>query len=546
MTRTRLLALAFLPLCAVAHAQQEVGKLSVVRVVKVTTAPVTESGGDQYVDAKNDQRIKNHYGLRTGRRSKAEIHFDDKSILRVDERTDIVVKDPGPNQRLVDVRGKEGGVWIKVAKGINTTITTPTATATARGTEFEVRANGDILVYEGSVAVHPSKGGQTILVEAGNKVSVGTGGQTPTVAPLAPGEIPQGRGGGTAEWFNNVEQDAGLVVPAGTSDFVELRKDPINEAPGQTAAETSTTVIIRGRPFADIPDARREFGLIDNTDTNYLFPAAALAATLAVDYHHMEPLAPPAVHGNFYSYYGRPSFGGVRGEAVGVVGNSTYAYEANVLQFWHDPSTEVISGFGSVLSLERNLGDHVRIFAGRRKFYHGPVFANLADTQLIANRYSSIGAHFSEGPFSAEVAYIHDSNRFLKGAQNGALASVFCKVYGGLLGAHYLSTDDMPGANGRGGAVSLSMPVLKNVIDGYGEYGTGIDGTRNTTLGAYLPGFFQKTGVDVFLEYGLKQGVNQAYSITGVYEIKKGPQLRASMDWLNGTPILNVGASFRF
>jgi len=542
MTRTRLLALAFVPLAAVAHAQEEVGKLSVVRLVKVTNRPVTDPAA-QYVDASNDQRVKNHYGLRTGRRSKAEIHFDDKSVLRVNERTDMIINDPGAGQRHVDL--KAGAVWIKVAKGVNTTISTPTATATARGTQFEVRSNGEILVYEGSVAVHPTGGGQTVLVEAGNKVSVGTGGQLSSPSPLSPTETPQGQGGGTAEWFNNVEQDAGLLVPAGTSDFTQLRKDPINEAPAQIIDETSTVVIIRGRTRAPIPDARREFGLIDNTDSNYLFPAAGLAATIALDYKNLGTIEPPAVHGNLYSYYGRPSFGGLRVEAVGSVGNSTYAYEANALQFWHDPSTDVVSGFGSVLDIERRLNDHIRVFAGRRKFYHGPVFSNLADTQLIANRFSSVGAHIDQGPLSAEFAYIHDSNRFVKGAQNGALASVFYKTYGGLIGGHFLTTDEMPGG-GNGSSVSLSMPVIKNLLDGYGEYGTGIDGTKNTTVGAYLPGFFQKTGVDVFLEYGLKKGVNQAYSITGVYEIKKGPQIRASMDWLNGTPMLNVGASFRF
>jgi len=541
MTRTRLLALAFLPLAAVAHAQQEVGKLSVVRVVKITNAPATDPSA-QYVDAKNEQTVLNHYGLRTGRRSKAEIHFHDKSILRVNERTDMIINDPGVGQRHVDL--KAGAVWIKVAKGVNTTISTPTATATARGTQFEVRANGEILVYEGSVAVH-SSGGQTVLVEAGNKVSVGTGGQMSSPLPLTPSELPQGQGGGTAEWFNNVEQDAGLSVPAGTSDFVELRKAPINEAPAQVLDETSTTVIIRGRTRAPIPDARREFGLIDNTDTNYLFPAVALAASLAVDYKTLGPYEPPAVHGNVYSYYGRPSFGGLRAEAVGAVGNSTYSYEANVIQFWHDPSTDVVSGFGSVLSIDRRLNDHIRVFAGRRKFYHGPVFSNLADTQLIANRFSGVGARVDEGPFSAEVAYIHDSNRYVRGAQNGSLASVFYKAYGGLLGGHFLTTDQIPGG-GTGRSVSLSMPVLKNVLDGYGEYGKGIDGSTNTTVGAYLPGFFQKTGVDVFMEYGLKKGVNQAYSITGIYEIKKGPQIRASLDWLNGTGMLNLGASFRF
>lgn len=544
------MALGLLPLAAAtAQAQQEIGDLSIVRSVKVTKAPITE--GRDYVDAKDNQRVKNNYGLRTGRRSKAEIRFDDHSILRVNERTDMVVYDA---KSLRNIQLNQGAVWVKVAKGVNTTITTPTATATARGTQFEVRANGEILVFEGSVAV--SAGGQTVLVESGNKVSVGTGGQPTSVIPLSPAELPSGsggattggsvKGGGEASWFEEVTTEAGVVVSTGTNDLTAIRQAPINEVPADELRKTTTTVIIRGLTRAPvIPDERREFGLVDNTDTNYLFPALALAATIAAEPRSLAEIPNPSAHGTVYAYAGRPTFGGLRTNLVGSIGGTTYAYEANVLQFWREPETDVLSNFGSVLYLERRLDDHIKVFAGRRKFYHGPVFSNLADTQLIANRYSGAGIRYDRGALSVEAAYVYDANRYVKGAQQGTLASVFYRAYGGVFGGHFLQADDVPGG-GHGRSFSASLPVVKGEIDGYAEIGVGVDGRDAQTYGVYLPGFFQRTGVDVFAEYGLKKGETQAYSVTGLYEMKKGPQLRGSIDWVGGVHRFSIGASFRF
>lgn len=542
MTKTRLLAISLLPcVVAVAHAQQEVGRLSVVKEVKVTRTPVSE--GRDYVYARDNQTVRNNYGLRTGRRSKATIHFFDKSSVSVNERTDLVISDSSSRR---NIQLTSGAVEVKVAKGVNTTVQTPTATATARGTRFEVRANGEVLVYEGSVAV--TAGGQTVIVQAGNKVSVGSGsqaGNTPMAVPLSPGEMPGIEGGNGTQWFETIEEDAGLTVGNGGVDFQDIRQSPVNETVPTAIQPTSTTVIIRGSR-APIPDSRREQGLIDNTETSYLIPAVALAGTLAVDANKLKDTQTPAFQGSAFAYVGDPAFLGIRGDLAGRLGDSTYAYEANVLMYLHDPETKPLGRFGSVLYLERRFNENLKIFAGRRKFYEGPVFSDAIDTQLIANRFSSVGARYDQKPFSAEVAYLYDANRYVSSAQSGALASVYVKLYGGLLGGHLLEADDVPGG-GHGRTVSLSMPLIRGFLDGYGEFGTHVDGTTNETVGAYLPGFFQKTGIDVFFEYARKRDIAQAYSVTALYQIpSSNASLRGSLDWIDGDLRAGAGVSFKF
>lgn len=297
MARSRNVALAVVTLASIAVASaQEVGKLSIVRQVKITR----EAGGSDYVDAREGQRVRNHYGIRTLRRSHAQIDFDDHSILRINERTDMTIED---SASLRQIQLHQGAVWVKVAKGVNTTVQTPTATATARGTAFEVRSNGDLLVYEGTVDM--TIGGRTISVTAGQKVTVGADGQPSEPTQLSPAETPTGKDGGVKgngetltggnTWFGGFENEAGQLIWGGTQSFVTVRSDPVNESTKNTAVGTgSLGVIIRGNRAPNI-DPKRDLPLVDDTETSYLIPAIALGASLAADHDHLYPLYAPAL-----------------------------------------------------------------------------------------------------------------------------------------------------------------------------------------------------------------------------------------------------------
>ncbi len=138
----------------VANAAEVVGTLNITRSVKVSSAPITDGANISWLDAKNNQAVTNLQGIRTLKRSMAEINFNDKSILRINERTDLVIQE---SREMRNINLKEGAVWIQVAKGSKTTVHTPTTTATARGTIFivTVNAQGDttVTVLEGTVDV---------------------------------------------------------------------------------------------------------------------------------------------------------------------------------------------------------------------------------------------------------------------------------------------------------------------------------------------------------------------------------------------------------
>lgn len=88
-----------------------------------------------------------------------EITLSDRSILRTSEQTDLIVRDAA---EMRSMNLNPGTVWMPAVKGSNASIATPVATAAVHGTEFEVTAEGDLIVFEGEVELSGS--GETPLL----------------------------------------------------------------------------------------------------------------------------------------------------------------------------------------------------------------------------------------------------------------------------------------------------------------------------------------------------------------------------------------------
>jgi hypothetical protein len=169
--------------CQLAAAQgPNVGKLSAARNAKVSKGAYSASG--EFVEAKKGQAVREGQGIRTFRRSYAEITFTDGSIIRVNEQTDLVIQSVATMRR---VRLEKGALWVKDEKGSKTTVQTPVATATARGTEFIITDEGTCSVKEGEVDLEAA--GLTITIGPGEVGYVGPSG-TPTKAPLGDPGVP--------------------------------------------------------------------------------------------------------------------------------------------------------------------------------------------------------------------------------------------------------------------------------------------------------------------------------------------------------------------
>lgn len=178
---------------ASAQGNSIVGKLTAARNVQMSKGPAALAGS--YGDAKVGQTVREGYGVRTFRRSFAEITFTDGSAVRVNEQTDLIVQSAATLRK---IRLERGALWIRDENGSRTSVQTPVGTATARGTEFLVSSDGMVTVKEGEVELEA--GGSMIILGPGEVGGIGAGG-----GPEKLGGAPQDMGN---DWY-----DRGQALP---------------------------------------------------------------------------------------------------------------------------------------------------------------------------------------------------------------------------------------------------------------------------------------------------------------------------------------------
>ena len=615
MLSTALLSSAIIIAPLAAHAQtQSIGRLNVVRQVLATRDAVVSGTPPQYAPARQGQLVFPGQGVRTLRRSQAEIQFTDKSVLRINERTDLIVQDAASLRR---IQLNSGLIWLRVAKGVATQVETPSATAVARGTEFTVGAQTDgsmlLTVYEGTVAAQVN--GQEVLVHPGEQVIIRKDGVVPQSANhLRRSNLPTQYGGTSPEngWWNDVADNRGLSVIGGTTFGSDLRTSISGEALQQLSAaglagnrDNNSLFFLSDAALRDqlrgiaqsslvtdykttglsLDAYRRQYGSqtasgrfsLSATDSAFLaahnvktvddFVQSALVngASVTIPLSTRAYYQPGSITGtpnydlrvldrtessdsligigaglallsNFvlgnkwgvsvpifevsgFGLVADPtSFYGARGRVTGLIGKTRYRFESNAIELTgSDLSRTRHTKLASIAEVEQPLTEGVTLFAGRRRFYHGPVFQNQNLSQLIADRYSSAGLTIKSGAASFEGAYLHDANPAVQGAQKGALGSLFYRAAGGQFGIHYIHVPELTGKEGYTG--SFSLPVWLGNIDAYGELGRGPDKATLQTAGLYFPNFFQKTQTDMFVEYGSHQGVGRSLCFIANHDV---------------------------
>jgi hypothetical protein len=174
-----------------------VGKFSAAKNAQISRGP---SGASDFMDAKVGQPVREGFAVRTYRRSFAEITFTDKSALRINEQTDLIVQSAKTLRR---IRLDRGQVWVRDESGSKTAVQTPVATATARGTVFLVSSDGTVTVKEGEVDLEAN--GVVVTVFAGETAGIGPGGSPQKLGGQNPGGGGQEGGDGNDTWYEKAQ-----------------------------------------------------------------------------------------------------------------------------------------------------------------------------------------------------------------------------------------------------------------------------------------------------------------------------------------------------
>lgn len=154
---------------ASAQGTDVVGSIRSSRAAAVSARPTS---GGAYANVSANQPVHNGDGVRTARRGFAQIQFKDQSVLRLNELTELIVQDSVALRR---IQLAKGALWVRVTKGSNTSVQTPVATATVRGTEFLMDELGNLAVRDGVVTLEAN--GFSIDVLAGETAGIGPDGK---------------------------------------------------------------------------------------------------------------------------------------------------------------------------------------------------------------------------------------------------------------------------------------------------------------------------------------------------------------------------------
>jgi hypothetical protein len=163
--------------------------------IRDEAARVRERAG-AFAPASDGQDLAVGDTVRTNGTGFVQVDYPDGSLTRLDSNAEFTLVDLSTTDKAQRVTGKlDGGrAWSNVEKITSSTgryeLETPVATASVRGTQFDTDCTAaddscTFTVIDGTVAVTPT-GGDTILLQAGEALTVTPDGNTSTPPPATP------------------------------------------------------------------------------------------------------------------------------------------------------------------------------------------------------------------------------------------------------------------------------------------------------------------------------------------------------------------------
>jgi hypothetical protein len=136
---------------------------------------------------------------------------------------------------------------------------------------------------------------------------------------------------------------------------------------------------------------------------------------------------------------------------------------------------------------------------------------------------------------SLEVSYLYDAYpRFVpynvRGNQRGFYARLSTQQEFGNFGLNALRYRDTAIPNTTGFTLDFSLPVARNQLEFYGELGRDPFRRNLRTVGITLPGLYQRTGFDVYLEHARLGNSPASLGLRGETALRVSRSLNESVD----------------
>lgn len=137
--------LLFLVLSVSAEESTYIGKVTYIS----GKGYVKASGQDRWAELKTDMDVHNLDSIKTGSRSRCEISFQKKKVIRIDENTDIRITNDMTGSDKVTI--SRGDIWLSVhLPDMQSAIKleTPSTACSIRGTVYRLTYNENLTIYK--------------------------------------------------------------------------------------------------------------------------------------------------------------------------------------------------------------------------------------------------------------------------------------------------------------------------------------------------------------------------------------------------------------
>ena len=486
--------------------------------------------------------------VRTGRRSKCQITFPDRSFVRMGERSDLVITDLSAKR----LRARSGRLFVKIVSGTSV-IEGHTAVAAVKGTTFEFIGPDDI----------PAAGERPIeMIRVWDGfVEFTCGGRTETIGPgteaigkpdgtITQGGTPsQNYPGGTYEsWFegewSGQEVDTTPNSSAGTEQKVQhLTEQQVATVPSRDQ-QRQEAIQETGSINVDVDSLGRDPARQSHPTGTAALPAAVIAAAAEALLSQAAPgefafqkrfFGPTTISTPFTFVGGEQSVYGVRAVGSGVYQDSYFRVATNI--------TDEFDGDLDFSLDEAFLAHRTRRAEwtlGRQRFLNGPVNNTEVGTLHDFGRVASMRwrGRVRGGP-QLDIALIDRAETYPGAAGEAAYARAAHSVGPAIVGANVLWLFD----EGPGKSVDLSISPIPRHLDLYGEVGEDPTGRDLHTIGLYFPELYQTAGVDVFVEQAKRQGFPSVFSVAAYKQVTGSGTAMLAIEKPSGHD-WSVGAGF--
>ncbi len=472
MRRSCLILLLGMFSCAGAVQQAQI--TSVVRIVEHQ-----KSGMPQWLISKVGTTLENGDRVRTGKRSYAEVTFADKSVVKLNERSELTIASTAAGKQ--DMELNQGSLWARFVKGSQATIKAKTTVAAVRGTEIVIAIlpNRRVLVrvLVGDVIVTlPS--GQQITLTSGQEISVSP---DPTAPPPSPSPAPLPQFGSDvtvtdAPFTEAIFSGQEISITTGAQDFAELQRSD----PAQFSTNPTVSPEVPGGTVPSLEEPKT--GDLEVIVRSRKWALEAVGLGLTTD------RSPRSLYG-------------VRLRPKGTLGAFFFALSwqpVNISGTTRSRWTE------TYIAYKDNRFGTFRI--GRQWISQSPVNATLVGKLLISDIADGISWQKNFGKTRLTAAYLYDGrpdlNKFFGrptgGRRQGGYLRLAQSFANGVIGVSLMKV--------RGGttgySLDFSQPIIPNELEIYGEIGRDtLQRSNFHTVGLYFPGLFQRHETDLFIEY---------------------------------------------